>query len=121
MRCETFDRRGDINPGRAAWRRSTGAVCFVDRRYTLLRHHLWPVCFAPRHHWFRYLVVMALICGRLTQQCVRGLGGDIAMTPYRSCVPPSTIWSAGTAQLLGWGVHATAGLVETLLDGGGRR
>jgi hypothetical protein len=38
---------------------------------------------------------MALICGHLTQQRVRGLGGEIAMTPYRSCVPPSTIWSSG--------------------------
>jgi hypothetical protein len=50
MRCETFDRRGDINDGRAAWRRSTGAVCFVDNRYTLLRHHLRPTVFAPRHY-----------------------------------------------------------------------
>jgi len=49
MRCETFDRRGDINDGRAAWRRSMGAVCFVDNRYTLLRHHLRPTVFAPRH------------------------------------------------------------------------
>jgi hypothetical protein len=38
---------------------------------------------------------MALICGHLTRQCVRGLGGEIAKTPDRSCVPPSTIWSAG--------------------------
>jgi len=47
---ETFDRRGNINDGRAAWRRSTGAVCFVDNRYTLPRYHLRPTVFAPHHH-----------------------------------------------------------------------
>src|ERR1700754_3887144 len=76
MRCETFDQRGDINDARAAWRRSTTAVRFVDNRCTLLRHLLPPTVFAPAHHWFRYLVVMAVICGHLTQQCVRGLGGE---------------------------------------------
>ena len=48
---------------------------------------------------------------------VRGLGVEIAMTPYRSCAPPSTICSA-QGQLLAWGIPATGVLVETLLDRG---
>jgi hypothetical protein len=44
------------------------------------------------------------------------LGVAIAMTPYRSCAPPSTIWSARDSY--GRGVPATSVLVETLLDRG---
>ena len=48
---------------------------------------------------------------------VRGLGVEIAMTPSRSCTPPSTICSARDRLLL-WGTAATGVLVETLLDRG---
>ena len=48
---------------------------------------------------------------------VRGLGVEIAMRPYRSCAPPSTIWSARD-NCWSWGVPATGVLVETLLDRG---
>ena len=40
----------------------------------------------------------------------------IAMTPYRSCAPPST--SCPEGRLLAWGVPATGVLVETLLERG---
>ncbi len=39
------------------------------------------------------------------------------MRRYRSCAPPSTIWSRA-GQLLSWGIPATGVLVETLLDRG---
>jgi hypothetical protein len=60
---------------------------------------------------------MALICGHLTQQCVGGLAVEIAMRPYRSCVPPvDQLFREG--QLLLWGIPATGVRAETLLDRG---
>ena len=48
---------------------------------------------------------------------VRGLGVEIAITPYRSCAPPSTTCSARDS-CWQWGIPATGVLVETLLDRG---
>src|SRR6478752_10146121 len=45
MRFETFDRRGDINDGRVAWRRSMGAVCFVDKPLHAASPSFAPDCF----------------------------------------------------------------------------
>ena len=58
----------------------------------------------------------ASYCSSTCTWRVSGLGVAIAMRRYRSCAPPSTTGSRGTAAV--WGVPATGVLVETLLDRG---
>ena len=47
---------------------------------------------------------------------LRGLGVEIAMTPYRSRAAVDHLFREGRLPL--WGIPATGVLVETLLDGG---
>jgi hypothetical protein len=47
---------------------------------------------------------------------LRGLGMEMAMTPYRSRAAVDHLFREGRLPL--WGIPATGVLVETLLDGG---